>query len=150
MYNYIIVQKEQRNAAKEKWYKGEEGITIESSEEWSAACSRAYTSTRETKLHSFQFKLLHRIVPCGSYLKRIRINTSDQCTICNQKDSIPHFFHGCETVRAFWTKVGEWLNQVENIQLEQLTPKEYLFGVPKELHQSSITNRILLYARYYI
>lgn len=150
MYENIIVPKERRNAARERWFKGEEDVKVTSQEEWSSVCTRVYTCTRETKIQSFQFKLLHGITPCGTYLKRLRINTTDQCSLCGQKDSIVHFFYGCRVVKTFWSRVGEWLAGIEDIQLDQLTPKDYLFGTPREARQSRITNRILLYARYYI
>lgn len=132
MYDRIIAQRERKNAAKEKWYRGEDGIKISDHIEWSSTCLRVYISTRETKLQSFQVKLLHRILPCGTYLKQIRINTSDKCTICNQKDSLAHFFSECENVAAFWKQLDNWFNRVEDIPMDKLTAKEHMFGYPRK------------------
>lgn len=69
-------------------------------EEWKEACRNPFQASRETKLQSLQYKIIHRIFPCGSYLCRIRIR--DWCKYCDQTDSISHHLFRCDKVKPFW------------------------------------------------
>lgn len=150
MYGNIVGKMGTQRAAREKWRKGDDGIQIVNHTDWTAACERIYTSTRETKIESFQFKLLHRIVPCRTFLKQIRIVTSDECPFCGQKDSIIHFFFKCGDVTTFWKTLCAWFRRTDEVYMEHISPTEFLFGIPQEYNQSSITNTVLIYVKYYI
>lgn len=150
-YASIIEGKDQKFTAQARWEKGDDGVQMPTLLHWSLACERIYSSTRKTKLQAFQFKLIHRIVPCRTYLKQIRIVDSDKCPICGKKDSIIHFFYWCETVAAFWSGVCGWFKRAEEeIYLDHLTPEEFLFGIPKDHRHSAIINNIVLNVKYYI
>lgn len=150
MYGNIVKGKKKSNAALEKWKKGDDSIQLTNQMEWSLACERIYLSTRETKVQSFQFKLLHRIVPCRVYLKQIRIADSNECSFCGQRDSIIHFVFQCGIVATFWSGVCKWFRQADEVYLDHLSPEEFLFGIAKECHHSTIINNILLLIKYYI
>lgn len=94
--------------------------------------------------------MINRIIPCRMYLKRLRIAESDLCTFCGEKDSIPHFLRTCRKVEPFWTQVCAWFEKADNLYLDQLTTQEFVFGIPKECHKSTVINAILLHIRHYI
>lgn len=104
MYSKILVGSKQDSAAYRKWRQGEDGVQIPNDLEWSAICTRTFHTTRETRLQSLQFKLLHRITPCRTFLKRLRITETDECPFCQdtKQDSITHFFFECGLVQDFW------------------------------------------------
>lgn len=139
-------------AALRKWKEGDDGLQVTDNQEWSAICTRTFRTTRETKLQSLQYKLLHRITPCKTFLKRLRICDTDACPFCqvSQRDSIIHFFFECGVVQVFWHSICSWFKAADNVYLSQLSAKEFVFGVPKEFHRSKIVNTILAHVRSYI
>ena len=54
-----------------------------------------------------------------------------QCFLCNEHDTIEHYFYHCDHVRTFWNSFNIWWNNVSNIDLH-LTAMEVLFGIPNE------------------
>lgn len=80
-----------------------------------------YQITRETKLQSFQYRLLHRLITCKKYLHTIHMSEDDKCDSCGVQDSIIHFFVSCPVVQDFWRKLGEWCHAHLNFGLTSLT-----------------------------
>lgn len=146
----LVTQSPMVSTAFRRWTEGVEDIKIENEQEWQKICSRNFLSSRETKLQSLQYKLINRIVPYGVHLKQLRIRETDECSICQQKDTVVHFFFRCQMVQTFWARICEWFKQAVNLYLDKLTPKEFLFGLPKACHGSRVINLILMQTRFYI
>lgn len=149
-YDNLLQQDFDINAAFNKWLKGEDGIILREEREWSDVCKRAFTASRETKLQSFQFKINNRIAPCGVHLKQIKIKPSDECPLCQQRDTLAHFFFHCGRVARFWREICRWFENTVDLRMDRISPKEFLFGVEKDYHKSKIINHILIYIRFYI
>lgn len=94
--------------------------------------------------------ILNRVIPCEVFLKRLRIRDTDHCPLCQVqvRDSIAHFLFNCETVRVFWRALCSWFNRADNLYLDKINTKEFVFGLPN--HKSDIINTILMYTRSYI
>lgn len=71
-----------------RWQEDREETTMSNQEEWRDTCSNPFRATRETKLQSLHYKIIHRIFPCGSFLHRVRIRDSEWCAFCDATDSI--------------------------------------------------------------
>ncbi len=63
-------------------------------------CS-AFHTTRETKLQSFQYRILHRTIICRKKLYNMKLVDSPNCLYCNNIDDIKHFLLSCEKTRHF-------------------------------------------------
>lgn len=127
------------STACKRWQEEKEEITLSSPEEWNESCSSVYTATRETKIQSFHYKVLHKILPCGSFLHRVRIRDSAWCEHCDETDSITHYLFTCAKVRPFWLRLCEWFRQEVDLYLDGITPKE-----------RDTINNILLSIKFYI
>lgn len=125
-------------------------LRVTGPDEWSDICSRVFSSSRETKLPSFQYKLLNRISPCRVVLKRLRVFPSDQCPFCGALDDLSHFFVLCPSTKLFWQRLHQWIQRIEDLDLENLTTKEVLLGIPTQAPKGIKFNEILMYAKYYI
>ncbi len=87
-------------------------------------------SSLPPKIQSFQYRIIHRIIPCNSWLKNITIKNSESFDFCNEIDDIPHFLLLCPNVKAFWKSWAKWrfsiattdIRHVDNLQ------KNILFG----------------------
>ncbi len=93
--------KRQHTAKQESWMQLLN--TNISSEEWSEIYSRAKFCTKDTKLISFNFRLIHRIIATNDFLKRINILDDNKCTFCKREnESIEHLFYDCNITSQFW------------------------------------------------
>lgn len=117
---------------------------------WESNYRASFRSIRETKLRAFQFKLLHRILPCGKYLKDIRVRDTDICQYCSHVDTLTHFFYSCPHVQPFWAALCNWSTQQINLQLENTALCHYMLGIPREHPQAKLANYIILVSKFYI
>ncbi len=85
---------------------------------WPRIFKLPFLVIREAKLQTFQYKILHRIIPCNKWLFNIKIKTSEVCDYCNEIDDISHFFFLCTNVREFWNLILNWLEIISNLQLK--------------------------------
>lgn len=125
-------------------------LRLASMDEWKDLASNIYRATRETKLQALHFKILNRIIPCGTYLRQIRINQSDLCALCGAQDSMPHFFFECPHNQAFWRAVSQWFAGVEDLRLDGLPIKHLLLGVPYQAPNAKKVNTILISVKSFI
>lgn len=150
LYSKLITDNSKPNTAFQRWREGDDGLQLADQMEWANACSRIFQATRATKIQSFQYKLLNRLLPEKVFLKRLRKSDTDQCEYCNKKDSISHFLFTCNKVQRFWTTLCTWFAQVDNVYLDRLSLKEKVFGIAKDCHKSRIINTVLIHVRYFI
>lgn len=122
---------------------------LDLSDYWSDIYKRPYKTARDTKLQAFQFRVVHRFLPCNRFLSNIRIKRTDTCSFCPDEDTIQHFLFTCPTVQAFWKEVSSWFDRETDIQLN-LSTRAYLFGVPESLPHAKNINFILLFTKFYI
>lgn len=125
-------------------------LRINGMEEWKELASNVYKATRETKLQALHFKILNRIIPCGTYLRQIRIIQSDSCTFCGGQDSLLHFFLECAENRPFWQAVFAWFEGVEDLRLRDLPTKYLLLGLPHQAPNAKKINTILISLKFFI
>lgn len=147
----IILKKQHTVASQRKWDlefppPAEKSLA----DYWHSNYMSAFWSVRETKIQAFQFKVLHRLIPCNKYLKNIRIKESDLCTFCGEVDTLTHFLFQCSHVQRFWSALCNWTSQNINITLEDISVREYMLGTPKEKPQARAINFILLSCKFYI
>ena len=51
-------------------------------EVWNYAYQVVFSATKDTKLQTFQYKLIHRILPCNSFLYKCGLKETEMCTFC--------------------------------------------------------------------
>ena len=62
-----------------------------------------YNATKETRLRTLQWKILHNIYPTNILLYKMGKVNSSNCDFCGVRDFIEHFFCDCITVRPLWS-----------------------------------------------
>lgn len=125
-------------------------IEVSGQDEWQEIYLWPFSSTRETKLQSFQYRVHHRTITCNRLLFRYKIKDSDLCSLCDQQDTLEHFFFQCPSNRKFWAMVFRWIKAASNMELSHLSIKEILVGVPRSHPQSRKINFLILSARFFI
>lgn len=150
MYSLSVEVETPTCTAFTSWGKEVDAITIQDPNQWTQTCTGVYKATRETKLQSFHYKVILRIIPCNVYLMQIRIKDSDWCRFCDESDTIVHFLYSCHKVQPFWKAVSSWFREADDLYLDSLTPAEYIWGLPSSAHRAVIINAISLYVKHYI
>lgn len=106
LYKVLMIGKKRDVAARASWVKEFEDYDwVDTDLCWKHWYSLPYTVSREVRLQSFQFRALHRIIPCNAYLQRIRIKDSKVCSFCDEWDDLVHFFYYCPATVDFWDSV---------------------------------------------
>lgn len=118
--------------------------------DWPAVFQVPYKTTRETKLQSFAFKIMYRLIPCNRYLCQVRIKNSDTCAFCNETDSLSHFFLKYKAIRPFWKQLFEWCETFLDLPLANLSEAELLLGVTNRAKDQRISNWLILFAKFFI
>lgn len=120
------------------------------SPDWGEIFTSPYRTSRETKMHSFAYKLEYRIIPCNEFLNKIKIKESPICTFCESRDTISHFFYECPTVTPLWSSLEQWCAQHLDLAMSNLSMAEVLLGVHRPIRQQKLTNWLLLHLKFYI
>ncbi len=69
---------------------------------WQRIFKLPFQVIRETRIQTWQYNILHRVISCNKWLFNIKIKTSEWCDYCKDIDDIPHFFFHCPNVKMFW------------------------------------------------
>ena len=110
----------------------------------------AFKVTEENKLRSFQFKIIHNIIPTNLSLYKMNIRESPQCKHCLfQNETLVHMSLERSVVEPFWKHVITWWNikRWDNIYPSYT---EILNGYKPESKSFCALNHYLLIAKYNI
>ena len=109
---------------------------------------------RETYLQSFQYRIIHRILPCKYWLNKLKIVENNICTYkyCTNKepDTIQHFLINCPPVIDFWESFVTWWNQLDYFKLRPLIEVNIILGFPNVTNEDTVLNYCLILAKQYI
>ncbi len=123
---------------------------------WHGIFKLPFQIIRETRIQTFQYKILHRVILCNKWLFNIKIKTSELCDYCKDIDDIPHFFFHCPKVKIFWNSILQWLENISNLQLRNspILKECLIFGFPEcntvVKGNMSVINFCIIYIKYYI
>ncbi len=72
---------------------------------WKTIFKMPFICSQHTSIQAFQYKIIHKTLPCNEWLENINIKPDSKCTYCNNTDSITHFLIDCNSNKLFG-KVG--------------------------------------------
>ena len=101
---------------------------------------------KDTYLRSFQYKLLHRIIPTNQFLFKIHLKDTKYCSFCKaEEETIEHLFYDCSLSFNFWCLFRDC---VKNIYVDfELDKKKILLGSNS---YTLLLNLLTLIAKNYI
>ena len=106
--------------------------------------------TTDSNVQWLQYRILYRLLPVKSYLKKIKIVDNDSCSFCNNEvETIEHVFTSCPTVVSLWNNLSI---QIYNVVSKRVGFKfmNILFGEVPLSKTNQIINFLILYAKQYI
>ena len=104
--------------------------------------------TEDSSLQWLQQKILHRILPVKSYLKKIGIRSSDACWFCDEKEDIIHTFILCPSISQLWVNLSYHI-YVKTRSRIGFNIKNIIFGEPHCKRNIPI-NFIIMYTKSFI
>ncbi len=119
---------------------------------WKTIYKMPLICSQHTSIQAFQYKIIHRTLPCNEWLKNIKIKPDSKCTYCNNTDSITHFLIDCKSNKLFWKSWAKWWQSMTglNIRDESHIHESILFGFPGRSDDAIVINYCILYAKHYI
>ena len=144
-YDMLIKMKYVKPTAIYRW----NGLFEIHDTDWESILKLPYTATRETKLQSFQFKVIHRIIACKKWLYMQNILETDKCETCNIEDNLIHFFVECRLVTTFWKMLENWWNRLAKNKVK-ITTKHIIFGFYYDKSYFCNINYVIILAKWYI
>ena len=104
---------------------------------------------QDTKIRTFQYKILFNLIPCNLYLKRITKSDTDKCHKCGKLDDIMHYFYECQEVQNFWNSFQKWWKRATKDDIK-LTKTQVIVGVLDKYNNKDILNACILMAKWHI
>jgi hypothetical protein len=104
---------------------------------------------QDTKIRTFQYKILFNLIPCNLYLKRIKRSDTDKCFNCNLLDDIAHYFYECRENRNFWNSFTKWWENITG-NVVSINSKVTRLGYLEDDTKKDTLNACLLLAKWYI
>ena len=90
--------------------------------DWEQVYMPPRKSTIESKMRSFQFKILHNVLFLNAKLFKMHIVDTPLCWFCKEGNETPtHLFSQCVVTTSYWEFLQEWLKP--SLKLPNLTPE---------------------------
>ena len=151
-YWLLINQNKHEPTSKHTWeniYKDFQDVQI-----WPRIYKLTFSVIRETKLQSFQYKIINRIIACNKWLYDIKIKPSKVCKFCSSEDSIEHFFFYCHNASQFWKFWINWWKRLTGVDISKCEHLHLclLFGFPGNGDDGFVhsLNYSVIVAKYHI
>ena len=112
---------------------------------WEMIWSKIPHCTKEARLISLNWKILHNIYPTKTMLYRMGKEESNICNKCNVIDHVDHFFYSCGKTSIIWDKVNFVISHKLN-KNTSLTVTDVLFGV----HDKNVSNKDTIFINHVI
>ena len=109
-----------------------------------------FTTTKDIKLITFQYKVIHNILPNQVSLFRAGIANNGTCPLCNaEKQTSNHMLYSCPETTKFWGQFTDWWYQKfkQNLIINECI---ILYGWHQKSPNERVLNYALLLAKYHI
>ncbi len=84
---------------------------------WHRIFKLPFSVTRETRLQTFQYLLINRVIPCNNWYCDKKIKSESGCNFCNDVNDLIYFFIYCENTKQFWTSFYKWWNNISEFNI---------------------------------
>lgn len=144
VYTQFVEDRGMLKPLREEW-ETKLGISIEE-DDFEELFSELYKTTPNSKLRSFQFRLLHQKIFLNKILYVWKLAESSLCSYCQEDyETIEHLFVNCRITKRFWELLQSWYECLTDTEI-MLTPSIILFN---NMDNWTI-NAILLSAKQFI
>ena len=105
----------------------------------------------DIKLKCLQMRIVHRVIATNVVLKKMGIINCEQCTFCDEKDSVEIFLWQCYFTRRFWRLLENLIStSCETACNIKIAENLVLFGIDSTAITDKILDLIILLAKQYL
>ena len=76
---------------------------------WKNIYTDRIRNIQDRKIAEFNFKLLHRILPCGRLIANWNVKVSQYCDFCGETETVEHMIFSCRIIQEIWNMVNSVL-----------------------------------------
>ncbi len=137
----------------EQWSEDYLGVHTAQQNLWYNIFRLPFSITRETKLQTFQYKLIHLLITCQHVLFDMKLVDNAICLYCKETDQFIYFFLFCPKENEFWNTFFTWWNNLGNTQIPtqcECLEENILFGFQTEGGIFTVLNFCILIVNYHI
>jgi len=117
--------------------------------EWKLIYKNIYTTTIDTILRNFQYKLVMRILPTNALLYKYKYVTSNICEQCNCfEETIEHMFWDCQITQNLLSNLNIFLAN-KNINIDY-NKRDIMFGLSSNSPYSCMYNYLIILMKYFL
>ena len=138
-YDILIDKKFESNYMEKTW----DRILNLDNIRWCDVYKEQVWNLTDKKLAEFNYKLICNIVTTRSQISRWNQDINENCTFCNEKQTIRHLIFDCVRVQNLWTLIGSILKL-------NITYKHLIIGDRTENEYIRCRNLVISYAKYAI
>ena len=146
IYNNIVKRLSITMPIKAKW---NEILHVDINEsQWTTIFTLPKYTTQDLQIRTFQYKIIHRILPSNKLLYVYQIKETPFCDHCGIiPEDLIHLFHQCPRISDIWHSLANWLYPNLNI-FPYINSECILLGIYNEC--KPMENIILLLVKRYI
>ena len=82
--------------------------------EFKPVFKRVFNSFLDKYSRDVMFRIVHEILPVGSYLFRYNISRDEKCVFCKSVETMSHLFVDCSVVKHLFTLLKNWIFSLSN------------------------------------
>ena len=91
-----------------------------SDDQWKHIFSQPLIETDDSKLQTLQFRINHRILYTNTFLMKIKIKESEQCTFCHSaRETLIHVLWECPYTQTLWTHLINTISYKYSVRIER-------------------------------
>ena len=120
--------------------------------EWQKLFNKLKSTTNDTKLRWFQYRILHYILTTNRSVSKFMVGQDHLCTFCNhESETIVHLFWDCRKTNFFWTELAKLINsRAIHAHNFRFTKWLVLFGTSDSIKTDLVCDLIILIGKFYI
>jgi len=147
---WIIWKRERLKHLPKSMIKWNENFDL-STNDWKYIFRNPFESCTSTVFQCFQYKILHRIIPCKHWLFNLNVIESPNCHYCGEDETVVHFFFSCTVLEQFWNSFTRWwINLTGTFMKTAIYDLMVIFGVKSDCDNAVTFNYCMIVAKYYI
>ena len=115
---------------------------------WKHIHSLPFKETKDSKLQTLQFRIIHRIFFTNTMLMKRQLLEHERCTFCNSaRETVLHLFWDCTHSQTIWTCFLNVIREKYNITIAR-NPEYFLLGTYQNDQIPGLGILILLIKKY--
>ena len=117
--------------------------------EWEKILINTHTVLNASKLRTFQYKLINRVLIINLQRAKWDHSITDTCSFCfQQKETVTHIMINCNEVTKLWKALKNWINRYFAIDVQEFTPRTIIFNGYEGPHSKLINTLILVMKQF--